>query len=144
MSRRHPLRADGYPTIDRPTVRLCVRWVGIVAVILLSGCITIEMPGVVTDMVKAAKDAYKGSVSDRAEPGKGRAANSTRSVLVHSYAGTGGQTEAEMKQLCVNEAAQKLALIAGKELNYVVLKSEVVTLNEGTFANCELAVGDST
>ena len=118
--------------------------VSIVAVLFLSGCITIEMPGVVTDMVRVAKDAYKGSTSDKADSTKIPAASSARFVLAHSYVGKDSQTEAEIRQLCIKEAAQKLARIAGKELSYVVVKSEVVTLNKNTYANCELGIEDST
>ena len=117
---------------------IAMRRLSIIAMLFLSGCITIEMPGVVTDMVKAAKDAYKGSTSDKAEPNK--PASPARHVLAHSYVGQDGQTDPEIKQLCIREAAQKLTRIAGRELNYVVLKSEVTTFNNVTFANCELGV----
>jgi len=106
--------------------------ISFVAALLLSGCITIEMPGVVNDVVKAAKDAYKGPAADKP----------TRRVLAHSYVGMGGQTEAEMKQLCVKEAAQKLSVVAGRELDYLVLKNEVVTFSSNAVANCELAAKD--
>jgi hypothetical protein len=42
----------------------------------------------------------------------------------------------------VDEAAQKLNQIGGKEQRYSVLKSEVVTLNNSAVANCELALED--
>ena len=116
----------------------------IVGVLFLSGCVTIEMPGVVTDMAKVAKDAYKGSTFHKSDSTKKPDASSMRFVLAHSSVGKDSQTEAEIKQLCIKEAAQKLARIAGKELNYVVLKSEVVTVNNTVFANCELGVEDST
>ena len=121
-----------------------VKTISIAAVVFLSGCITIEMPGVVSDMVKAAKDAYRGPTSDRADSTKTPIPSSVPLVLSHSYIATGSQTEAEIRQLCIKEAAQKLARIAGKELSYVVVKSEVVTLNKNTYANCELGIEDST
>jgi len=119
-----------------------VKTINIAAVLFLSGCITIEMPGVVSDMVKAAKDAYRGPTSDRADSTKTPIPSSLPLVLSHSYIGTGSQTEAEIRQLCVREAAQKLNRIAGKESEYVVLKNEVVTFNNHAFVNCELSVRD--
>jgi hypothetical protein len=50
------------------------------------------------------------------------------------------QTEAEIKHVCVAEAAQMLRRIAGKELSYSVLRDDIVMLNNTAFANCELAV----
>jgi len=112
----------------------------VVAALFLSGCVTIEMPGIVSDMVKAAKDAYNGSTVDKTDSTKTPADTPARPVVAHSYVGTDGQTGAEIKQLCIKEAAQKLKRIAGKELDYLVLKNEVVTFNNNTFANCELGI----
>ena len=116
--------------------------ISIIAALFLSGCISIEMPGVVSDIVKAAKDVYKGTSADKAEPTKAPATTSARRVLAHSYIGKDSQTEAEIKQLCVKEATQKLNRITGKEMDYSVLKNEIVTFNNNTFTNCELAVED--
>ena len=119
-----------------------VKTISIVAALFLSGCITIEMPGVVSDMVKAAKDIYRGPTSDGPDSTKALNPSSAPRVLSHSYIGTGSQTEAEIRQLCVREEAQKLNRIAGKESDYVVLKNEVVTFNNHAFVNCELGVRD--
>ena len=37
----------------------------IIAALILSGCISIEMPGVVSGTVKTAKDVYKGTTADK-------------------------------------------------------------------------------
>lgn len=116
--------------------------ISVIAALMLSGCITIEVPGLVSDLVKATKYAYKGARADKTEAAKAPATTSARPVIVHSYVGQYSQTDAEMKHLCVSEAAQKLGRIAGKELRYSVLSNEVVMLNNNAFANCELAVED--
>ena len=112
--------------------------IGIIAALFLSACISIDMPGVVTDTVKATKDVYKEATAKKTEP----AATPARRVLAHSYVGGDSETVAQIKQSCVNEAAQKLSRLGVKEQGYSVLKNEIVTLNDNAVANCELAVQD--
>ena len=116
--------------------------ISIIAALVLSGCITIDMPGVVSDMVKAAKDVYREARADKTESNRAPATAPARRILAHSYVGRDNQTEADIKQLCVKEAAEILNRIAGKEQGYSVLKNEVATLNNNVFANCELAIED--
>ena len=110
--------------------------------LFLCGCVSIEMPGLVSDVVKATKDLYTGTSPDKTQLANRGATISRQPVLAHSYVGKMSQTEAEMKRVCVAEAAQMLRLIAGKELSYSVLRDEIVMLNNTAFANCELAVDD--
>ena len=114
----------------------------VVLALSLSACVTIEMPGVVSDLVKATKDVYNGKSADKTESANRAATRSARPVIAHSYLGQPSQPEAEIKRLCVAEAAQMLDRIAGKEVAYGVLKNDVVVLNSHAFANCELAVED--
>jgi len=116
--------------------------IGIAAALFLSGCVTIEMKDVVSDTVKATKDVYKEVTTKKTEPAKAPAASPARRVLAHSYVGKDSETVSEIKQVCVNEAAQKLKQIAGKEQRYSVLKNDVLTLNNSAVANCELAIED--
>ena len=108
--------------------------------LFLCGCVSIEMPGLVSDVVRAAKDLYSGTSAEKTQLARADATASRQPVLAHSYVGKMSQTEAEIKHVCVAEAAQKLRLIAGKELSYSVLRDDIVTLNNTAFANCELAV----
>jgi hypothetical protein len=112
--------------------------IGLVAAVLLSGCISIDLPNVVSDTAKATKETYKELTSRKAEPAKAPA----RRVLAHSYVGKDSETVAEIRQICVNEAAQKLSLIGVKDQSYSVQKNEIVTLNNSAVANCELALED--
>lgn len=114
----------------------------VIVALFLAGCISIEIPGLVSDLAKATRYAYRGARGDKTEPAKAPATSSARPVIVHSYVGQYGQTEAEIKESCVTEAAQKLGRIAGKALRYSVLDNEVVMLNNNAYANCQLAVED--
>jgi hypothetical protein len=108
--------------------------------LLLSGCVSIEMPGLVSDVVKAAKDLYAGTSADRTQVAKPAATASRQPVLAHSYVGKVSETQAEIKHVCVAEAAQMLRVITGKEMSYSVLREEIVMLDKTAIANCELAV----
>jgi PBP1b-binding outer membrane lipoprotein LpoB len=111
------------------------------AALFLSGCVSIEFPGLVTDAVKATKDLYKEATSDKTEPAKAEpGATSPRHTLAHSYAGKDSQTVAEIKRSCVTEAARKLGQVAGKEMPYTVVENEIATVNGKVVANCKLAV----
>jgi hypothetical protein len=111
---------------------------GIIAALFLSGCISIDLPNVVSDTAKVTKETYKDLTSKKAEPAKVPA----RRVLAHSYVGKDSETVSEIKQVCVNEAAHKLSLIGVTEQSYSVLRNEIVTLRNSAVANCELAVED--
>jgi hypothetical protein len=117
--------------------------IGIVGALFLSGCVSIEMPkNLVSDTAKVTKDAYEGLTAKKTEPAKAPAATPARRALAHSYVGRDSETVAEIKQVCVNEATQKLNRIGGKEQRYSVLKNEIVTFNNSAVANCELAIED--
>jgi hypothetical protein len=98
------------------------------AALLLSGCISIDVPGVVSDTVKATKDIYKETTTPKG------------SAFTHTYVGKDNQTVAEIKQSCETEAARKLNEIAEKEIRYTVLENEIGTVNSKVVANCKLAV----
>ena len=115
----------------------------IIAALFLSACVSVELPkNLVSDTAKVTKDAYEGLTAKKTAPAKAPAATPARRVLAHSYVGRDSETVAEIKQVCVNEAAQKLSKIGGKEQRYSVFKNELVTLNNSAIANCELAIED--
>jgi len=120
--------------------RIAMKKLTLLLPLLLCGCVSIEMPGLVSDVVKAAKDIYAGTSADKTQVAKPDATTSRQPVLAHSYVGKTSQTQAEIKHVCIAEAAQMLRVIAGKELSYSVLRDEIVMLNNTAIANCELAV----
>ncbi len=108
--------------------------------LLLSGCVSIEAPGLVTDAARVTKDAYRSVVGKPAEPASSPAP--ARAALSHSFVGSESQSMADTKQACVNEAAQKLNQLSGKAIHYSVLESELSIINGHPVASCKLALRD--
>jgi hypothetical protein len=107
----------------------------VLAVVCLSGCVSIDVPGLVTDTAKVTKDAYKSITETKAE-----AAAASHHYIAHSYVGKETQAVAEIKQTCVTEASQKLNQMAGKVVAYSVIETDIITLNNIVAANCKLAI----
>ncbi|MBC7957025.1 MAG: hypothetical protein H7Y33_14285 [Cytophagales bacterium] len=112
--------------------------------LLLCGCVSIEMPGLVADTANVAKDAYK-NVTARKQPNApepaqaaASSAGPARAAMNHAYVGTETQSVADIKQNCVTEAAQKLAQLNGKSVPYSVAENEVSVINGRVVANCKL------
>jgi hypothetical protein len=102
----------------------------------LAGCISIDLPGVVSDAAKVSKDAY------RAVAGKGNetAAGAPADTVSNTTIGADHQTPAEVKQLCVAEATAKLFKAAGKEVAYTVTDNTLTTVNNAVAASCKVTV----
>jgi DNA-binding transcriptional regulator LsrR (DeoR family) len=109
----------------------------LVALSVLAGCVSIDLPGVVTDAAKVSKDAYRSVV------GKGGDAAQADAVS-NTYIGQDSQTAAEVKQLCVAEAAAKLFKAAGKEVPYTVTDNTITTVNQAIAANCKLVAAKAS
>jgi hypothetical protein len=115
-----------------------MKWLPILCYLLaLTGCVTVELPkNLASDTVKAGKDAYKAVVGEKDKPPA--APTSSGLALAHSYIGNETQTIGEIKQRCVDEAAQKLHQVAGRQVRYVVTQNDVATINASVVANCRL------
>jgi beta-lactam-binding protein with PASTA domain len=115
-----------------------MKWLVILCGALLAGCVTVELPkNLVQDTVKVGKDAYKAVVGEKPKPAAPEPAGSSV-ALAHSYVGKESQTIGEVKQRCVEEAAQKLEQVAGKQVSYSVTQNDVLTINATVVANCRL------
>lgn len=107
----------------------------------LSGCISVNLPELVSDTAKVTKDAYKSVTANKNEAKNAAAGTSVAARSIsHSYVGQESQTVADIKQLCVNEAASKLTQMLGKDLPYRVLENDIVTIRNNIVANCKLSV----
>jgi hypothetical protein len=115
---------------------------------LMSGCVSIEMPGVVADTAKVVKDSYRSVTGKGAEPAAAGASAPvaaasapapSKASLSHSTIGSETQSLADLKQACINEAAQKLNQLSGKTVRYTVAENEVTLINGKPVANCRLA-----
>lgn len=105
---------------------------------LLTACVSIDLPGVVSDTAKVAKDTYK-SVSSKKEGGEAdKAVADASNSVFNTYIGQDTQTAAEMKKRCVDEAAAKLFKANGGELAYTVGESTVTTVNNAVAVHCRV------
>ena len=108
----------------------------ILSYLSLTGCVSVDMSGVVSDTVKASKDAYKAVVGEKAKPA------AEPFAVSHSYIGKDTQTIGEVKKKCVEEAEQKLQQVIGKQVRYTVTQNDVLTINTSVVANCKLVAAD--
>lgn len=102
----------------------------LVCPLLLTGCISIELPNLVSDTAKAGVNTYqnlKGKKRDDA------------GIVAHTYIGNNSQTVGEMKQHCESEAVKILRQRSNNaELRYTVVDNEIATANGTISANCRV------
>ena len=106
---------------------------------ILSGCVSIDLPGVVSDTAKVTKEAYRSVAGKNGEPESTKSSNQSMDTLVNTYIGKENQTVGEVKQACVNEAATKLSIAVGKEVSYTVVDVTLSTVNNLVAATCRLS-----
>jgi hypothetical protein len=107
----------------------------LLALTLVSGCVSIDLPGVISDTARVTKDAYK-SVAGKKDERDGTVASVD--TVSNTYIGQDNQTVAEVKQLCVGEAAAKLFKAVDKEVPYTVIENTISTVNNAVAANCKV------
>lgn len=109
---------------------------------LLAACVSIELPGVVSDTAKVAKDTYKSVTARKTppapEPAKPVPVAEAGSSIANTYVGQDNQTPTEVKQLCVSEAAAKLFKVNGREVGYSVVENTLSTVNNAVVATCRI------
>lgn len=105
---------------------------------LLTACVSIDLPGVVSDTAKVAKDAYKSVTGKKDEPEAAKASPDAVNSVSNTYIGQDNQTAAEVKQLCVSEAAAKLFKASGKEVAYSVIENTISAVNNAIAAHCKI------
>jgi len=121
-----------------PTIHAHMKFTYVVlALPVLSACVSIDLPGVVSDTARVAKDTYRSVAGSKGEQ---EGADSSNSVS-NTYIGQDNQTPAEVKKLCVSEAAAKLFKAIGKEVSYAVTENTLSTVNNAISANCKVAAG---
>lgn len=112
---------------------------------LLTACVSIDLPGVVSDTAKVAKDTYR-SVAGKKDEHEGAkvATESSSNSISNTYIGQDSQTAAEVRQLCVSEATAKLFKANGKEVPYTVAENTISTVNNAIAANCRVTANKVT
>ena len=104
---------------------------------LFSACVSIDLPGVVSDSAKVAKETYKSVAGKKGEEAAPSEAEFSESVS-NTYIGQETQTPAEVKSLCVSDAAAKLFKASGKEVPYTVAQNTISTVNNSIAATCRV------
>lgn len=105
---------------------------------LLTACVSIDLPGVVSDTARVAKDTYRSVAGKDEREGVKTGTESFNNSVSNTYIGQDSQTAAELKQLCVSEAAAKLFKASGKEVPYTVTESAISTVNNTIAASCKV------
>lgn len=101
----------------------------------LGGCISIELPHLVSDTTAAGVNAYH-SIRGKKDAKK----SDDPEALTFSYVGNNSQTIGQMKQSCEVQAAQLLRQRHNNpELRYTLLENEIVATRDTISANCRIA-----
>lgn len=96
-------------------------------------CVSIDLPGIVTDTAKVSKEAYQSWTGDKS------ANNAPARLMVsHSYVGSQDQSVAEVRRQCVDEAQAKWAQLAGPDASYSVAENVISVGPQAVVANCKL------
>jgi hypothetical protein len=125
-----------------PTIRTHMKTIYVVLILpVLSACVSIDLPGVVSDTARVAKETYMSVAgSNREQEGSTASPDSSNSVS-NTYIGQDNQTPAEVKKLFVSEATAKLFKAIGKEVPYTITENTISTVNNAISANCKVAAG---
>jgi hypothetical protein len=106
----------------------------------LAGCVSIDLPGLVTDTAKVSKDAYRSIAGKKDEEKPKDAGADPGEYITHSTVGLASQTVAEIREQCVREAVQKLNQLSGKDVPFTVLENTVNSVSNHIVGNCKVAV----
>jgi hypothetical protein len=110
---------------------------------LLSGCVSIDLPGVVSDTARVTKDAYRSVTGKKAESEPVTPIQPSINTVANTYIGKDNQTVADVKQACINEAAAKLFSALGKDVLYTVIEDSISTVNNQLAATCKVSAAMS-
>src|SRR5436190_13515802 len=111
----------------------------VLALPVLSACVSIALPGVVSDTARVAKDTYRSVTGSKGEQEGPTTSTDSSNSVSNTYIGQDNQTPAEVKKLCVSEAAAKLFKASGKEVPYTVTENTISTVYNAISANCKVA-----
>jgi hypothetical protein len=116
----------------------------LLALPVISACVSIDLPGVVFDSAKVAKETYR-FVTGKNDEQEGASSSTNLSESVsNTYIGQETQTPAEVKKLCVAEAATKLFKASDKEVPYTVTQNSISTVNNSIAATCTVKANKIT
>jgi len=105
---------------------------------LVTACVSIDLPGVVSESAKVVKDTYRAVSTKNEEPQAVASTADSAEGVSNTYIGLETQTAAEVKNLCVSEASTKLFKATGKEVPYTVTQNTISTVNNAIAATCRV------
>jgi hypothetical protein len=109
----------------------------LVSPLMLAGCVSIELPHLVSDTTNAGVNAYHSLTGKKDAKKREQDSN----AISHSYIGNNSQTVGEVKQRCEAEAALKLRQLTNdQEVRYTVMENQIVTINGTIAANCRITL----
>ena len=106
----------------------------------LAACVSIDLPGLVSDTAKVGKDAYQSIAGKKADEKPGEPAAASGEFITYTTVGQPSQTIAEIRDQCVREAVEKLSQLSGKEVQFTVLENTIGSVNNNVVANCKVAI----
>jgi len=108
----------------------------LLALPVVSACISIDLPGVVSDSAKVAKETYRSVAGKKDEQEVTSSSTDSSESVSNTYIGQETQTPAEVKTLCVGEAAAKLFKASAKEVPYTITQNTISIVNNSIAATC--------
>jgi len=102
--------------------------------LMLAGCVSIELPHLVSDTTNASVNAYHSLTGKKKQ-------DQDPNVLAYTYVGNNEQSVSEIKQRCETEAARQLRQRTNNaDLRYTVIENEIVAAHGTVSANCKIAL----
>jgi hypothetical protein len=105
-----------------------------------TGCVSVDLPGVVSDTAKVTKETYRSVVGSKDEAKAPPPANDGRDSVTNSTIGSATQTLAQIKQLCQEEAEAKLRKHVGADARVVLVDSSTSTVNASVVVHCRVGL----
>jgi hypothetical protein len=112
----------------------------LILALLTAGCVSVDLPGVVSDTARVTKETYRSVVGNKDEAKPSTPPHDGRDSVTNSTIGSATQTVAQIKQLCQEEAEAKLRKHVGAEARLVLLDSSVATVNASVVVHCRVAL----
>ncbi len=109
-------------------------------VALSTGCVSVDLPGVVSDTAKVTKETYRSVVGNKDEAKPSTPPSDGRDSITNSTIGSASQTVVQIKQLCQEEAEAKLRKHVGADARVVLVDSSTSTVNTSVVVHCRVAL----
>jgi hypothetical protein len=117
-----------------------MKYIYLILLMMFSGCVSFEFPGLISDTAKVSKDAYDAIAGEDEAQKPAESTTASNEYITNAYIAKEDQSISEIRQLCVSEAETKFLSATGKEVRFTVIENTIATVNNTIVANCKLAV----